>query len=112
MASSPAISGYIRRRLGKSLAEKHATAWEQLKRAIFGTSIFMFAVLAAYCFYVIDQETFGAVYAIMSLLNIICLWRSYSINRYDEKGVPMRHHRQPKRVTPVIEVPSSGKAVS
>lgn len=60
----------------------------------------MFAVLAIYCFYVIKQASFGYIYTLMSVLNVVCLIRSFTKGKYDANGVPVRLQRKPKRVTP------------
>ncbi|MFT4639324.1 MAG: hypothetical protein ACI8T1_002649 [Verrucomicrobiales bacterium] len=89
--------------MGHAIAEKHASGWEILKRAIYATGIFMFSVLAYYCIHIIKQNTFGGVYLLMSVLNGVCLIRSFSRKMDDENGVPKKHQRKPRNVGPVIE---------
>lgn len=98
------IAGYLRKRLGQSLGDSYANKWERLRRVIYAVGIFMFGVLAFYCFNVIKQTSFGYIYLGMSILNGICMIRSFSRDRYDQNGVPRRHHRDPKRVTPTVQV--------
>ncbi|MDB4507928.1 hypothetical protein N9094_01860 [bacterium] len=98
------IAGYLRKRLGQSLGDGYANRWELLWRVIYAVGIFMFGVLAFYCFNVIKQTSFGYIYLGMSILNGICMIRSFSRDRYDQNGVPRRHHRDPKRVTPTVQV--------
>lgn len=97
------LAGYLRRRLGKTMA-KNADTWETVKRVIYTIGIFMFAVLSVYCFAIIHQPVFGLVYCVMSLLNIICLMRSYSLGICDDNGVPLRQQRKPKQITPIIDI--------
>ena len=106
----------LRRRLGKRLAEKHPFGWERFKQSIFGIGVFMFAALSVYCYSVIQHRAFGNIYAVMSFLNLICLLRSFAIGKTNEDGVPVRLQRQPRRVTPIVDVPvpqsaSSGHSV-
>ena len=98
------IAGYLRKLLGQSLGDSYANKWERLRRVIYAVGIFMFGVLAFYCFNVIKQTSFGYIYLGMSILNGICMIRSFSRDRYDQNGVPRRHHRDPKRVTPTVQV--------
>jgi hypothetical protein len=98
------IAGYLRKRLGQSLGDGYANKLELLRRVIYAVGIFMFGVLAFYCFNVIKQTSFGYIYLGMSILNGICIIRSFSRDRYDQNGVPRRHHRDPKRVTPTVQV--------
>ena len=102
------IAGYLRKRLGQSLGNGYANRLELLRRVIYAVSIFMFCVLAFYCFNAIKQTSFGYIYLGMSILNGICMIRSFSCDRYDQNGVPRRHHRDPKRVPPTVQV--QGKA--
>lgn len=94
------MAGYLRKRLGQSLGDRYADKWELLRRAIYAVGIFMFGVLAFYCFNVIKQNSFGYIYLGMSILNGICMIRSFSRDKYDENGVHRRNHRAPKQVTP------------
>lgn len=110
------LAGFLRRRLGKRLAERHPFGWERFKRSIFGIGVFMFAALSFYCYVVIQHGTFGNIYAVMSFLNLICLLRSFAIGKTNEDGVPMRRQRTPRRVTPLVDVPvpqplSTGQSV-
>ena len=98
------IAGYLRKLLGQSLGDSYANKWERLRRVIYAVGIFMFGVLAFYCFNVIKQTSFGYIYLGMSILNGICMIRSFSRDRYDQNGVPRRHYRDPKRGTPTVQV--------
>lgn len=98
------IAGYLRKRLGQSLGDRYANKWELLRRAIYAVGIFMFGILAFYCFNVIKEASFGYIYLVMSILNGVCMIRSFARDHYDENGVPRRHHRAPKRVTPTVPV--------
>ncbi len=105
------LAGYVRRRLANRIAEKHPSNWERIKQTIFGLGIFTFSGLGIYCFFAIQQPTFGAMYVLMSLLNVICLFRSLGRGSYDENGMPRRHQRKPRRVTPIVDVPVPRRTV-
>ena len=98
-------AGFLRRCLGKRLAERHPSGWERFKQSIFGIGVFMFAALSVYCYAVIQHRTFGNIYAVMSFLNLICLLRSFAIGKTNHDGVPVRLQRKPRRVTPIVDVP-------
>ena len=98
------FAGYLRKRLGQSLADKYACKWELLRRSIYAVGIFMFGVLAFYCFNVLKHTTFGSIYLLMSVLNGICLIRSFSRKHYDANGVHRKYQREPKRILPSAEV--------
>ena len=98
------IAGYLRKRLGQSLGDRYANKWESIRRVIYAVGIFMFGILAFYCFNVIKEASFGYIYLGMSVLNGICMIRSFSRDLYDANGVPRRHHRAPKRVMPSVQV--------
>ena len=92
------LAGFLRKKLGQSLGDRYANRWEMLRRAIYAVGIFMFGVLAFYCLNVLKQTTFGCIYLVMSVLNGVCLIRSFLMHHYDEKGVPKKLQRKPKQV--------------
>ncbi len=72
------IAAIIRRALSRSGRLEKMENW---RRAIYTIGIFMFGALSYYCFYGINQSTFGQIYLIMAVLNSVCLLRSIRRNR-------------------------------